>query len=260
MPIWFLQISDAISRHIDISDISDIEATNYIFFVLYILFGLAVVLGAYWEGHQFDKPKQKRGRRLLFLALLAEWLFGILIFAGDARINQLQRNEIISLQKSAAPRNLTTEQQQTIVSKLKQFASQGYDLSLPNMLEPGSQFDAELISTLKEAGWKLQSFQGRGQKTILPTVTAIVTVDLPSSPPDATNTQVSIPQIEVGLNRGVVGVKLPFQQNSTAQVVTALWLALNGANIETNLLTDFWTPDHADPNDNTIHIIIGSKP
>jgi hypothetical protein len=58
----------------------------------------------------------------------------------------------------------------------------------------------------------------------------------------------------------VVGVKLPFQQNSTAQVVTALWLALNGANIETNLLTDFWTPDHADPNDNTIHIIIGSKP
>ena len=152
------------------------------------------------------------------------------IFAADGWISQLQRREIIALQIQAAPRVLTSEQISNIVAALKPFGSQTYDLSIPPTLEPGSGLVSQLIGTLRQAGWTLQSFKGPGPTTVLSPLVAISTLDLSAAPPNK-EIQVTVPQILVGVNFGVVGVVIAFERHNISPVTGALWKALDDAHI-----------------------------
>jgi hypothetical protein len=86
--------------------VDQLEVAKWWLVGIYVLSTIGVIVGVYWEGHKFDSdaPKQERGWRLLLISLGAESLFGILIFASDGWINQIQRSEIISLEKMLMPR------------------------------------------------------------------------------------------------------------------------------------------------------------
>jgi hypothetical protein len=67
---------------------------------------IGVIIGVYWEGDKFGKDKQHRGWLLLLCALAAETAFGIMIFLTDGWISEIQRHEIIALEKQIAPRKI----------------------------------------------------------------------------------------------------------------------------------------------------------
>jgi hypothetical protein len=196
----------------------------------YVLATIGVLLGVYWEGEHFPQQTQQRGWRLLLLSLALDTFFTLSIFAADGWISQLQRREIVALQIQAAPRVLTSEQISNIVAALKPFGSQTYDLSIPPTLEPGSGLVSQLIGTLRQAGWTLQSFKGPGPTTVLSPLVAISTLDLSAAPPNK-EIQVTVPQILVGVNVGVVGVVIAFERHNISPVTGALWKALDDAHI-----------------------------
>jgi hypothetical protein len=75
-------------------------------------------------------------------------------------------------------------------------------------------------------------------------------------PPQGGKLSDYIPPITVGVNVGIVGVKIAFAPGSTSPADTALYKALTDANI----VTEFALLPDTGSKDNTIHIIVGSKP
>ena len=139
--------------------------------------GIAIAVSSLFVS--FALPQKTLRVRLVVLAL---GLIGLVLTVERYREDARTRQQI---EKNISPRNLTSEQMSLIAAKLKALGSWAYDLSLPPMLEPGSSLDTEIISTLKYAGWKLQSVQSDGPITELSALKAIYAIDLPPRLPKA---------------------------------------------------------------------------
>jgi hypothetical protein len=176
--------------------------------------------------------------------------------------NKIAKKAQLALEKYRAPRTLTGEQITSIAEKLRPFSGQAYDLRLPKMLGPRAALDTQLIAALCKAGWKLQSFQGRGPRRMLdPTVVMFSMENLLDA---LGRPGFSVPQIEVGNSDGVIGVYAGFEAGDSLEAHVALLNALYsvGVNVGDPLSLSpprpgVLIPPKAGPT--TVHLIIGSR-
>ncbi len=133
---------------------------NWLLLPSYVVAAVFVTLGVYLEKKEFEESTHKIGWRMLVGSLGIEIVLTIFIFAVDARISALQRNEIIALQKRLAPRSLTAEQLERLVNALKPFKETLYDFSF--WTPESITFMQQLAYLLKDAGWTLVPWTGGG--------------------------------------------------------------------------------------------------
>ena len=108
--------------------IAPLEIAKLLFFVVYVSATVGVIIGVYWEGDQFPKQKQQRGRRLLISSLAVDTLFTVLVFGADGWVSAIQRGEIIALEERVAARALSDEQVTRIKEKIKPFSGQKFGM------------------------------------------------------------------------------------------------------------------------------------
>lgn len=134
--------------------ITPLEIAKWVFVVLFVASTIGVIVGVYWEGDKFasDKDKQHRGWLLLLLSLAAETAFGVLIFAADGWISEIQSHEIATLETKLAPRELAKDQLDALSVVAKHFPGQQYWLSVAPGAEPAALM-CSIKKVLNEAGW-----------------------------------------------------------------------------------------------------------
>jgi hypothetical protein len=132
-------------------DIETIEVIKTAIIWLYIASTIAVVVGVYLEGERFPERTKIRGWQILLAALTAETLLGGLMFAADARIDQIQKHEIIELETKLEPRSLSEAEISAIAATLSRFAPQEFTIASYGG-EP-AQAAGRLRLALERAGW-----------------------------------------------------------------------------------------------------------
>jgi hypothetical protein len=235
-----------------------------------ILVGLAVEIVAVFI---LQKPLLEGSLTIAATALIWLGVWGELFFekrakeAGDrivaeanaraAEANQKSAEVQMELAKIKAPRSLDGERYVAFVDRLRPFAGQAYDLSLPRMLEPGSGLHTQIMAALRDAGWKLQSVQGVPSKPLDP-VAAFFAVKMPDNFSFA-----DLPQIAVGISDGAIGILVGFDRGDRMEAHAALLGAFRGADIDALLnsmspiIPGIIIPARDSPG--VIHIMIGSK-
>jgi hypothetical protein len=228
--------------------------------ILICAIGVAIFLAAevvfsvlHWRSERQLRPLQEERDRLH-----ATELETLRTAAEEAKAKAVEAQ--LALEKYKAPRTLTGEQIQTLIEELRPFTGQAYDLSLPKMLEPGAGLDTQLVAVLHKAGWKVQQYRGSGPKGIADPAIAIFSMDLPTT--EGTH-NISIPQIQIGISEGLVGVLVGFEQGDQLDAHGALLQALFKVGIDARLFPldrpiklGAISPR---PGPATVHLIIGQK-
>jgi hypothetical protein len=179
---------------------------------------------------------------------------------ADANARALEAQA--ELAKYKGPRVLTGADIEAIASQLRRFPGQEYDLSLPQMLEPGAGIHTQLVTALHRAGWKLRSFEGPLPKRPLSSMVVMSSMDLPTTEGQHT---IFIPEIMGGASDGMVGVLVGFEPGDSLTASGALLTALHGVGLDGVSLVTLsplqlgvaTVPQKSSPT--TVHLIIGRK-
>jgi hypothetical protein len=213
-----------------------LEIAKFVFFAVYVAATVGVIVGVYLEGDQFDKETQQRGWRLLVGSLAVDTLFTVLVFGMDGWIASIQRAEIIALERQIAPRDLTSQQQGSIASAIRPFASMHFDLAMSTQLEPIRLME-KIEDALIMGGW----------------------LEVPPDPRTTTFNRINKPPVGI---RTVAAVWILFSEKSDErfrEAAIALVGALRKEGIASQLTET--TEKSTTPFDlDKIHVWIGEKP
>jgi hypothetical protein len=100
----------------EILSIDDLEILRWFVFALFIVSATAVTAGVYWEKEEFPPFIRHFGWNVLVWSLGAEIVLTIAVFVIDGTISIRQQSKIIALEIDAAPRSITKEQYETIMT------------------------------------------------------------------------------------------------------------------------------------------------
>lgn len=131
-----------------------LEGAKWAFVAAYVLSTIGVTIGVHWENDKFPKSKQRLGHRVLVWALIGDTLFTIFIFAVEGWVGVIQRDEIVSLNKKLAPRELSDEQIAAMAKALLPYAGQKYLGAVAPGVADGCLLWGRINKALVRAEWK----------------------------------------------------------------------------------------------------------
>jgi hypothetical protein len=130
--------------------ISIIEFSKWLAFVpAFVLATIAVVVGLYWESEKFIPTVQKRGKKLLLVALIIEAVSGGLTIGSDGIISQSQERTV---EQMLSHRILSREQREQISSTLAPYPAGDFFTFTDPEDEPWG-FVMDIAATLTKSGW-----------------------------------------------------------------------------------------------------------
>jgi hypothetical protein len=178
---------------------------------------------------------------------------------GTSEANAKAAEAQLALEKYKAPRNLTAAQSKELIDILRPFGPVTYDLAQPQMLEPGSFINFQLVEIGTQLGWKFVSYSGP-----LPTQPVFLPLGRAAG---LSKEEVWDGRPVMGTTSGLIGIKLSYDARYGRAQEIAFALALNlpqyGLYAEIRPDQPAYVMEDGRPKrlpiSETMHILIGSK-